>query len=667
MKGVRPFSDKFEVEIQIVDHCNLKCDNCNHLANIASPWFMSKEEFEFTLQKIKEELLPHGLKRIMILGGEPLLHPQILEFCMFAKKTFPNGVDIDLLTNGILLTSELSAKLKQYVGVAATPYPEVTVSAQSVHSFMYNRLFFGTNPVNEKGTSPISYFDCPRYSMPMLFIRDYKMFICPFSGCCRHIYNDVFDKHIPLVEGDYLDLRELTYDKVVSFVNKGPVSICKYCERNNLTVFWNRGDFNKWEDYQGETWQNMFINNYEKYDILINGKKIIAEFDAWDKIDEEYGMDMLKIAKSRRQRKLDIIIPIYNIQESELSRLLSQLYSQTAIQDCHVYIISDCSPNEDILVRCVTNFQSRLNITLLKTCVRSGPGAARQLGIDNSFNPYLFFMDSDDELVNFNYFEEAIAELEKDKELDIVCGNTILEEDGESKDIGWLSNKTDVFRGDIHNLVYRRNSIQNCHFLSIFISEDADWSHQLYKINPKCFYIDTLTYIYHRNSNTSIGKESNYVDFFLYRMYINQYDRTNHIDSSLSHILNGGELLEFSDQFSDNEIKDFILLSFYFGYIFYHSMNTKEKVYYHTYGRYQKNYSEEDKNEEVFSKILYDKIIKDDLTFYHRNKTFSTLSDYEDLLQIYIEKSTFKENLKEVMYEVTKGFEDKPKKIIQFD
>jgi hypothetical protein len=276
-------------------------------------------------------------------------------------------------------------------------------------------------------------------------------------------------------------------------------------------------------------------------------------------------------------------------------------------------------------------------------------------------------MDSDDELVNFSYFENAISELEKDKELDIVCGNTVLEENGEIKDIGWLDNQDDAFRGDIHSLVYRRNSIQNCRFLSIFISEDADWSHQLYKINPKCFYINDLTYIYHRNSETSIGKESNYIDFFLYRMYVNQYSRANHVDSSLSHILSGGELLDFSDQFSDNEIKDFILLSFYFGYIFYYSMDTKEKIYYHTYGRYQKDYDEANRDEENFSKILYDKIIKDDLTFYHRNKTFSTLQDYEVLLQTYIEKSTFKENLREVMYEISDGFENKPKKIIQFD
>lgn len=666
MKGVRPFSDKFEVEIQIVDHCNLKCDNCNHLANIASPWYMEKEEFEFTLQKIKKELLPHGLKRIMLLGGEPLLHPQILEFCMLARKIFPSGIDIDLLTNGILLTPELGQKLKQFVAVAATPYPEVNVSKQSVHNFMYTRLFFGTNPVNEKGDGGINYFDCPRYSMPMLFVRDYKMFVCPFSGC-RHIYNDAFNKNIPLTEGDYIDLRDMTYEKVVTFVNKGPSSICKYCERDNLTVFWNRGDFNKWEDYQVKTWQDMFIDNYEKYDILINGKKIISEFDGWDKIDEEYGMDMLRIAKSRRQRKLDIIIPIYHIKENELSRLLNQLYKQTAIKDCHVYIISDCSPNEDILVQCVTDFQSRLNVTLLKTPSRSGPGAARQIGIDNSFNPYVFFMDSDDELVNFSYLEEAITALDADSNLDIVCGNTVLEEDGEIKDTGWMDNKDDIFRGDIHSLVYRRSSIKDCRFLSIFISEDADWSHQLYKMNPKCFYVDAMTYIYHRNSDTSIGKESNYIDFFLYRMYVNQYSRTNHVDSSFFHILTGGELLDFSNQFSDNEIKDFILLSFYFGYIFYHHMSTQEKIYYHTFGRYQRDYDEENKNEETFSNILYNKIIKDDLVFYHRNRTFSTLKDYEDLLQIYIEKSTFKENLKEIMYEISKEFENQPKKIVRFD
>ena len=150
-------------------------------------------------------------------------------------------------------------------------------------------------------------------------------------------------------------------------------------------------------------------------------------------------------------------------------------------------------------------------------------------------------------------------------------------------------------------------------------------------------------------------------------MYGNQYSRTHHVDSSFFHILTGGELLDFSNQFSDNEIKDFILLSFYFGYIFYHHMSTQEKIYYHTFGRYQRDYDEENKNEETFSNILYNKIIKDDLVFYHRNKTFSTLKDYEDLLQIYIEKSTFKENLKEIMYEISKEFENQPKKIVRFD
>ena len=47
-----PLSKRFEIEIQIVDHCNLKCDNCNHFANLAKEWYMSIEEFTFNVNKI---------------------------------------------------------------------------------------------------------------------------------------------------------------------------------------------------------------------------------------------------------------------------------------------------------------------------------------------------------------------------------------------------------------------------------------------------------------------------------------------------------------------------------------------------------------------------------------------------------------------------------------
>ena len=34
-----------EVEMHIVDHCNLNCNCCNHFSPIAKPWYISLEDF----------------------------------------------------------------------------------------------------------------------------------------------------------------------------------------------------------------------------------------------------------------------------------------------------------------------------------------------------------------------------------------------------------------------------------------------------------------------------------------------------------------------------------------------------------------------------------------------------------------------------------------------
>ena len=76
---------KLEVEIQIVDHCNQNCDKCNHFSNLADKWFMTEEEFQFDILKIKEVLIPAGYRRLMILGGEPFLHPDLFEMVKFCR------------------------------------------------------------------------------------------------------------------------------------------------------------------------------------------------------------------------------------------------------------------------------------------------------------------------------------------------------------------------------------------------------------------------------------------------------------------------------------------------------------------------------------------------------------------------------------------------------
>lgn len=64
-------------------------------------------------------------------------------------------------------------------------------------------------------------------------------------------------------------------------------------------------------------------------------------------------------------------------------------------------MINDCSPNTDCEYLDIRNeFNSILNIKYFKTESNSGPGVARQLGLDNCQTPWVMFHDDDDMLNN---------------------------------------------------------------------------------------------------------------------------------------------------------------------------------------------------------------------------------------------------------------------------
>ena len=44
-----------------------------------------------------------SIKTLMLLGGEPFLHPQLIELCKIAREIFPD-ILLNILTNGIILS-----------------------------------------------------------------------------------------------------------------------------------------------------------------------------------------------------------------------------------------------------------------------------------------------------------------------------------------------------------------------------------------------------------------------------------------------------------------------------------------------------------------------------------------------------------------------------------
>lgn len=94
-------------------------------------------------------------------------------------------------------------------------------------------------------------------------------------------------------------------------------------------------------------------------------------------------------------RKIDVIIPAYNVPDHILFRCLSSIACQDIVEDLEVTIVDDGSTRQNY-AEVAKSFALVLKINLLRCETNGGPGVARQYGIDHTSNGYMTFIDADD-------------------------------------------------------------------------------------------------------------------------------------------------------------------------------------------------------------------------------------------------------------------------------
>jgi len=87
-------------EIDIVHHCNLRCRACGHFSPYAKRHFVSPKSIQKDLSILKKYF---HIGELRLMGGEPLLHPSLLDVVKVAKSGIADKVV--LVTNGLLLHS----------------------------------------------------------------------------------------------------------------------------------------------------------------------------------------------------------------------------------------------------------------------------------------------------------------------------------------------------------------------------------------------------------------------------------------------------------------------------------------------------------------------------------------------------------------------------------
>jgi MoaA/NifB/PqqE/SkfB family radical SAM enzyme len=239
--------------LEVTDLCNLKCLGCSR----------QKMTGPKTLDQIKEEV--SFLKRwrncdnISIAGGEPLLHPNILEAIAFIRQS---GIKPILLTNGIKLDREMVVALKQ-AGLAG-----FTIHVDSFQGRPHWR------DKNEVETNELR--------------QHYADLIHAVGGLYVVFNSTVYPstvQHIP----EMLRWAQRNIDRV-----HGLVFICFRTAPLEEEITYQRGDGYvdaRFLSYASETSPDRNITSYEVHDVI---KQDVPEFDAAGYLGGTWKVDSIK-------------------------------------------------------------------------------------------------------------------------------------------------------------------------------------------------------------------------------------------------------------------------------------------------------------------------------------------------------------------------------------
>lgn len=116
--------------------------------------------------------------------------------------------------------------------------------------------------------------------------------------------------------------------------------------------------------------------------------------------------------------KITVIIPTYCASE-QIHDSIDSLKAQT-FADFEVIIVEDCSPDEGATLRLAQDIAaSDSRFRVVTTKVNSGPGPARNIGIELARGEYITFLDSDDTLAPEAL--DSLYKLAKKHDADQVC------------------------------------------------------------------------------------------------------------------------------------------------------------------------------------------------------------------------------------------------------
>ncbi len=246
------------LELPIVKHCNLNCRYCSHFANIEDKYLMPIDKFELDLLRLSQ--LFSNINEMRLLGGEPLLHPQINEFIKITKKVFPK-TDLKIATNGLLIPSIrnyiLDTIANYDVCFDISLYPPTQRIEQIIRSRLYEFgiRFYISEPISKFQKrlllNPVSdiekaWDDCRTKNCFVLC--EGKISFC-YAPQLAEMANKKFSYHFEIGDAiaDIYD-KKWTGDSLLKFIQR-PHACCAHCGEPEIldwTLTDSKPDISDW-------------------------------------------------------------------------------------------------------------------------------------------------------------------------------------------------------------------------------------------------------------------------------------------------------------------------------------------------------------------------------------------------------------------------------------
>lgn len=240
---------QLDFEVSIVDHCNLNCQCCNHFSPIAQENYLDVNLFEKDICRM-EELTKGDVGRLWLIGGEPLLHPSLIEILFIARKYFPQ-THITLNTNGILLLKQSEefwkALRETETELTITKYP-VSVDydiinkkiehEQVKYAYTLSSQVLKTTyhlPLDLEGRQDMieSYMKC-WHANECIVLREGRIYTCPIAAHAHH-FNQYFGKHLNVGDDNSISIYEVkSVSEIIDFLKK-PIPFCRHCDISGYT------------------------------------------------------------------------------------------------------------------------------------------------------------------------------------------------------------------------------------------------------------------------------------------------------------------------------------------------------------------------------------------------------------------------------------------------